>query len=144
MSERTLKSEGRREKGLEVTRRIDFGETMPVIFKTLSDCIEENPGATMEGKLLLSDLNLKYIDTLADTQFAVSVRYLNLANNMIERLFGLDQFVRLEVLRLEENRVSSLEEVARLGRLPIRSINLTDNPVANEINYQANTISFLP
>ncbi|XP_037124619.1 uncharacterized protein LOC119133069 [Syngnathus acus] len=71
-------------------------------------------------------------------------RILNLHRNHLVSLHQLPKLPVVEQLCLSENAISSLEGLNALRNSPLRSLNLTLNPVTFFQDYRARVFSFLP
>nr|XP_015807292.2 uncharacterized protein LOC107380520 [Nothobranchius furzeri] len=71
-------------------------------------------------------------------------RMLNLHRNHLVCLRQLPKLPVVEHLCLSENAISSLEGLGMLGNSPLRSINLTRNPVTFTQDYRSRVFSCLP
>ncbi|KAF7668944.1 hypothetical protein LDENG_00267520 [Lucifuga dentata] len=69
---------------------------------------------------------------------------LNLHRNHLMSLRQLPKLPAVKHLCLSENAISSLEGLGALGNSPLRSLNLTRNPVTFTQDYRARVFSCLP
>ena len=70
---------------------------------------------------------------------------LDLGKNSLTLLEGIEGCHRLEYLVADNNEISNLSELARLGAVPrLRSLILRDNPVNDKEGYRSITIHLLP
>lgn len=85
------------------------------------------------------------IDSLPPGSAAESIQELYASYNEIHDLSAAADLARLEVLDLEGNNVSDLEQIAFLGLCPhLTSLNLSLNPIAKKEGYREKVREALP
>ncbi|EZH66390.1 hypothetical protein DH09_10680 [Bacillaceae bacterium JMAK1] len=93
--------------------------------------IEENEGVTVELARSITSLNLsnQQIENLSGLEHFEMLSSLDLTNNKIEDISILSELERLETLSLEDNNVHEIDYLAELSSLT--SLNLRENHVEN-------------
>lgn len=70
---------------------------------------------------------------------------LDLSNNKLRNLKGMECLVRLEQVNLSRNKIESLSDLDSLRLLAnLKSVNLKHNPICDSINYPRMVLEFLP
>ncbi|KAF6770789.1 hypothetical protein AHF37_10661 [Paragonimus kellicotti] len=77
--------------------------------------------------LIFLDLSNNQLNSICGLNDLVSLRVLLLPKNHIRRIQGLDQLLKLEVLDLHQNHIRRIENLAHLTRL--RLLNLASNKI---------------
>jgi len=89
--------------------------------------------------LPLHYLNLSYnrIAAIEKVNKLTRLQHLDLSGNIIVSLKGLEQKPLLDTLDLEDNSITSLDEINFIKKLrSLRCLNLRNNPVQDEVDYR--------
>jgi hypothetical protein len=96
--------------------------------------------AHLQDCQLLKHLNLsqnRIKSLLYLSRVALNITNLNVANNQIQILEGLDKLQQLEKVDISGNIIDNFVEIRYLNRLPnLLSVNLTENPIAKHPQYR--------
>lgn len=73
------------------------------------------------------------------------VGYLDLSNNMIETLQGIENFPKLKSLSIQNNRIKSVEEFKKVvEKEMMRELKVKGNPLCTSVNYQIKLMEMFP
>lgn|SRR5690606_9932360 len=90
------------------------------------------------------DLSMNKITKIEGLENLSKLKILNLSKNRITSLQGLEKLRRLEILDLEGNLISDINELFILSALPaLKSVNLKNNPVCKDPQYEANMLKYV-
>lgn len=93
----------------------------------------------------LKFLNLSHnrVKVLSNLHLVIgNIKVLDLSDNSIESIHGLDRLLSLQNINLSQNCIDDINEVLYLAKLPmLEAVDLHDNPISKRANYRFNVYS---